>query len=144
MSLYEKSPSHTLSRTAFMMMAKGNECLKLYMITGAQMYVMMQLWENEGRKMTHKQIYSLMDIKPPSLTKLINQLENKGYITKRNDPEDKRSTVISLTKAGMLLKERTMEFGAEFEKKMFSGIISQDIKTLKKVLLKIQENLSKM
>mgnify|MGYP002410813961 CR=1 FL=1 len=126
------------------MMAKVNEYLKLHHITGAQLYVLMLLWENEGREMTQKQMYNVMEIKPPSLTKLIIQLEKKGYISRKTNPEDKRYSIIMLTRTGTQLRGRTLEFADEFNGKLFNGISDDEVATMKTVIMKLQENLSKM
>ncbi|MBN1531471.1 MAG: MarR family transcriptional regulator [Spirochaetes bacterium] len=144
MSRISHSPGHCITRTAFALMARGNEELKKIGITGAQFYVMQILWEHEGEKMTLKQIKDAMDIKPPSLTKLINRLEHKGYITRSTDPSDKRSSIITLTESAEYLKEEMMKFMDGFTSKFHKGITKAELDTLERVLLRMQENLSRM
>lgn len=47
-----------------------------------------------------------LDITTPSVTKLINELENYGLVQKLTDKTDKRVTLLSLTDAGLSCVER--------------------------------------
>ena len=39
-------------------------------------------------------------VRPPSMTRIVNGLEDRGYVTRRSDPDDRRQSVVSLTDAG--------------------------------------------
>ena len=39
-------------------------------------------------------------VRPPSMTRIVNGLEDRGYVTRRSDPHDRRQSVISLTDSG--------------------------------------------
>ncbi|NPE27847.1 MarR family transcriptional regulator [Methanococcoides sp. SA1] len=41
-----------------------------------------------------------LDLQKGSLTSMIDALENEGLISRRGDPEDRRKTLLSLTKSG--------------------------------------------
>lgn len=39
-------------------------------------------------------------VKPPSMTRIVNGLEERGYVVRKPDPRDKRQAVVSITDAG--------------------------------------------
>nr|WP_239579214.1 MarR family transcriptional regulator [Microlunatus panaciterrae] len=39
-------------------------------------------------------------VKPPSMTRIVNGLEARGYVARQADPRDKRQCVVSITAAG--------------------------------------------
>ena len=39
-------------------------------------------------------------VRPPSMTRIVNSLQERGYVTRRPDDQDRRQSVVSLTPAG--------------------------------------------
>ncbi len=39
-------------------------------------------------------------VRPPSMTRIVNSLEVRGYVARRPDPRDHRQCLVSLTEAG--------------------------------------------
>lgn len=39
-------------------------------------------------------------VRPPSMTRIVNGLEERGYVLRRPDPRDRRQSLVSLTPAG--------------------------------------------
>ena len=39
-------------------------------------------------------------VRPPSMTRIVNGLETRGYVARRPDPRDHRQCLVSLTEAG--------------------------------------------
>lgn len=57
--------------------------------------------------MTVSQISNLLQVKPPSITPVIKNLEEQGYVERTVDPKDRRSVFIQLTeKANEYMHER--------------------------------------
>ncbi|MGC3944380.1 MAG: MarR family transcriptional regulator [Chryseolinea sp.] len=51
-----------------------------------------------------------------SMSALVYQLEDLGYLKRRNDPEDARAVLFVLTPKGSALKQKAQQFNYEFEK----------------------------
>lgn len=51
-----------------------------------------------------------------SMSALVYQLEEYGYLRRRNDPEDSRAILFVLTSKGQTLKDKAQEFNYLFEK----------------------------
>lgn len=46
------------------------------------------------------ELASYEKVKPPSMTRIVNGLEERGYVVRKPDPRDKRQAVVSITDAG--------------------------------------------
>jgi DNA-binding MarR family transcriptional regulator len=69
----------------------------------------------------------LLGIDAPAVTRKVQQLERLGFVSRENDPEDKRATRIQLTDAG----EETMQLVLAAHKKrlarLFHGWTSEEL-----------------
>jgi DNA-binding MarR family transcriptional regulator len=67
-------------------------------VTYPQYLVLLALWEEDD--LTVSGIGDRLYLDSGTLTPLLKRLETQGLVTRRRDPEDERSVVISLTTAG--------------------------------------------
>ena len=65
---------------------------------------MMVLWEE--RHLSVKEICNKLYLDSGTLTPLLKKLEAKELVTRKRDPEDERSVIISLTENGQALREK--------------------------------------
>ena len=72
-------------------------------LTYTQYIVMMVLWEKE--RVNEKQLCESLYLGSNTLAPLLKKLEAKGYIEKRKDASDGREVIITLTEAGMALRD---------------------------------------
>lgn len=63
-------------------------------------YCIMQLLYINGDKMSIASLNDFIYLKPNSVASAVGRLEKKGYIARKNNPNDRRSFFISLTPAG--------------------------------------------
>ena len=73
-------------------------------LTYTQYLVMMVLWEE--RHLSVKEICNKLYLDSGTLTPLLKKLEAKELVTRKRDPEDERSVIISLTENGQALREK--------------------------------------
>lgn len=73
--------------------------------------------ESGGAKVS--ELSSRMHVTSPSVTQLVTSLEERGLVTRRMDPEDRRSVLVSLTDKG---REITAQAEAHFLA-MLSGVV---------------------
>jgi DNA-binding MarR family transcriptional regulator len=92
----------------------------------------------KGQPLTHKQLLSVMLDKTRDLTRLIDKLENMGYVVRKVNDNNKRSILINLTPEGLnktLELERHMEAWVE----KCSNITQEDCITLSDLLDKFRD-----
>lgn len=73
-------------------------------ITYPQYLVMMVLWKEKS--ITVKELGKRLYLDSGTLTPLLKRLEQKKFILRQRDPEDERSVIISLLKAGNELQQK--------------------------------------
>ncbi len=71
-----------------------------------QYVVMMYFWEMGGG--SAKDVSRALLLDPSTLTPVLKKLEQKGYLTRRRDPQDERSLIIHLTEAGERLQDEAL------------------------------------
>ena len=75
-------------------------------LTYTQYIVMMVLWEE--KQVNEQFLCRTLCLKSNTLAPLLKKLEEKGYVRKERDSSDERNLVITLTDAGVALKDRAL------------------------------------
>ena len=98
----------------FPLYACARETIKLYTpfldqldLTYTQYIAMLVLWEK--RSVTVKEMGEALYLDSGTLTPLLKKMEAKGLLTRRRSAEDERSLIVTLTEAGLALRERAVE-----------------------------------
>lgn len=86
---------------------------------------------------TSSQIEPILMIERPSVTSLMNGLEKKGLIIRKEHPEDGRFKLIYLTEEGLRTAEETERFATDVENKVKEGLSPEEFDSLKKLLVKM-------
>lgn len=73
-------------------------------LTYTQYVTMMVLWEKP--QITSKEIGERLRLDSGTLTPVIKKLAEKGLVTRQRSPEDERNLEVTLTGAGLALRER--------------------------------------
>ena len=73
-------------------------------LTYTQYVTMMVLWEKPS--VTSKEIGERLHLDSGTLTPVIKKLAEKGLVTRARSAEDERNLVVSLTDAGLALRDR--------------------------------------
>ena len=87
---------------------------------------------------------ALLEIEKPTLGKLIERLEAKGWVERRADENDARSKRLFLTPAARPLLEEMAQQADEVIAGVFAGIGREDSERLRGTLSRIKDNLSGM
>lgn len=83
------------------------------------------------------QLELILMIERSSVTSLLNGLEKKGLILRKDHPEDGRYKQIYLTEEGMRLEEETRDFARQVEEIVKQGMTEEEFETLKSLLIKM-------
>ena len=85
-------------------------------LTYPQYLVFMLLWEHQ--ELTVKELGEKLLLDSGTLTPLLKRLEQKQWISRRRDPRDERSVIISLLPAGQELQARACQIPEEIFAKL--------------------------
>ena len=79
--------------------------------------------------------------KPANLTRVCNDLEAQGLITRGNRPGDRRCVMISLTDAGRTLAEKVLPEVWRTTTRAYDGYSEEEVKLLEGLLKRQLDNL---
>lgn len=79
----------------------------------------------------------LLALPSSHVTQIVNRLEARGLVARQKNPDDKRSVIIVLTRAGEELALRLCESIASESDKLASQLDGEDIKDLRKSMLRV-------
>ena len=80
-----------------------------------------------------------MGMESTSLSRSLNKLEKHGYIIRKPDPDDKRKSIIQLTKTGLAGREVAKKIVLKFNNKVFLHFEKSEMDTFFNVLKKINQ-----
>ena len=98
------------------------------------------LWEADG--LTQKELSERAGVMEPTTFSAMKAMETLGFIVRKQLPTNKKNMYVYLTDEGRALKEKLVPMAEETNHVSMEGVPLEDIKTTRKVLLAMIENLA--
>jgi MarR family transcriptional regulator for hemolysin len=111
-------------------------------LTRAQWRVLSRINRMEGA--TQTELASVLEIEKPTLGRLLDRLEDKGWVERTPDPHDGRTKRVSLTESAQPVLEEMYELGDEILDAAVSGLSEKEAKQLREALNRVKHNLSEL
>ena len=102
---------------------------------------MRTLLEEDG--LTQKELSERLGLRGPTLVEVIAELDRRGFITRRQDPNDRRRANISLTEAGRTAVTDMMPKVALQNAAGLEGLSDAEVDQLKDMLRRMRDNMEK-
>lgn len=102
--------------------------------------IMLALGRDEG--MTPGQLATRIGVRPPTVTKTINRLQEQGFVERKPSEVDARQSHIFLTDSGRAAIASIERAIRKTEKKALAGLKKKDRKRLSNILQRIETNLA--
>lgn len=99
------------------------------------------LWESDG--LTQKELSARAGVMEPTTFTAMKAMEALGYITRKQLPTNKKNMYVYLTGDGRALKEKLVPMAEDANHVSVVGVSPQDVKTARKVLLAMIDNLAR-
>jgi len=109
-------------------------------LTRAQCKVLGYLARNEG--INQAGLADLLEIKPMTLVRQIDRMEEDGWIERRPQPGDRRARRLVLTDKARPILARILDLSNEVRAESFAGLSKDDGKQLIELLRRVHGNLS--
>jgi DNA-binding MarR family transcriptional regulator len=120
----------------------GEKFFGPYGITPEQFHLLENLSAESGR--SQREIGQLVRKTPANVTRILDRLEARGLVTRRNDPGDRRATLVFLTGSGQALADELYRVIEPLARRVVQGIDPAALQQARQVLLKIKSNLGGM
>lgn len=138
----EENGSVILSKVLFESRRKLNVLTANYDITGKQSRILHYIYEESlKREVNQKDIELAFGIRGASVTSILQTLEKKKFITRRESKVDARRKVLTVTSKGKEIYFTIRAKIEEIEKVMVAGIEKSELDAFKKTINKILNNL---
>lgn len=83
---------------------------------------------------TQKDLATLFRVSDGHASKTLRKFEDRGFITRKEDPENRRQKIVKLTERGMEKTDEILDYIKKWEK--LHNMNGDDLKTLKQLLFK--------
>jgi DNA-binding MarR family transcriptional regulator len=90
-------------------------------------------------ELTQQSLCGQLHLDPTNLVAILNDLERKGYATRRRDPEDRRRHLVEVSKKGLAVIERVSEVMDDVEVDLLDGLEPAERKELAGLLTSVWE-----
>lgn len=109
-------------------------------LTPEQFLLIDLLW-NQG-PLSQQEIADQMQKDKNSITKLVDAIERKGFVVRRQNPDDRRSNTIILTDLANSFKDDAKTKGVSILNKMLDGIPEKELNSFLETLEKLCSNMT--
>lgn len=115
-----------------------------YNLTGVQMEILCYLKCNPDKEIHQREIEYWFQLKNPTVTGILNRLEEKGYIARRRNPADGRYRIIEVTEKGNRVMEDMGEGARNLDERIYACMTDEEqaklLELLDRILATMTEN----
>lgn len=97
------------------------------------------LWETEG--LTQRELSALAGVMEPTTFGALRAMEARGYIERRQRPDNRRSVYIHLTRKGRALEAKLVPLAEEVNRAAVRGMTREQVTQLRSLLRAMVDNL---
>src|SRR5436190_11187841 len=90
-------------------------------------------------ELTQQSLCGQLHLDPTNLVAILNELEERGYATRRRDPEDRRRHLVEVSKKGIAVIEKVSEVMDGVEDDLLDGLEAAEREQLEGLLTSIWE-----
>ena len=118
----------------------GDEHLKQIGLTQSQADVIILLAHEQERVFHQRDIERALNYTNPTVTGLLNRLEQKNFIVREIDPNDSRARIIKLTDVALAALEEIYQSIRQTEKMIFEGFSKEEMDILIPMMSRMAKN----
>jgi len=111
-------------------------------LTRSQWWVLTLLFRNDG--VTQSELAELLEIERPTLGRLLDRLEAKGWVRREHDARDRRAWRVHLTEAVEPAMRKLRKVAAELRGDALAGLGAKERDRFVDTLLTVKANLQRM
>ena len=108
-------------------------------LTRSQWWVLNHLYRNDG--VTQSELADMLEIEKPTLGRLLDRLEAKGWVRRGNDLNDRRAKRVYLTEEVAPAMKAMRAAAAEVRREALSGLSTEEQERFVDTLLAVKGNL---
>ena len=137
---FNRSFGFVLHETARLLSKRFDQRSKALGLSRAQCQVLAFLVYHEG--INQAGLAELLELEPISLARLLDRMEQAGWVQRRPDPLDRRAWKLFITDKAKPLFAQMIAIGREVRAEALNGFTAEDADRLMDLLLRARRNLS--
>ena len=118
-----------------------NQIASKYDMSFSWGFIMLNI-EKEGTPSTS--LGPKMGMEPTSLSRTLKNMEDKGYIERRMDADDKRKSIVFLTEEGVEIRKKVRDVVIDFNQKLYSALPKTKVEAFFDIMQRIDVQLDKL
>jgi DNA-binding MarR family transcriptional regulator len=142
MSSCDESFFRLIALTGQAMRSYADQRLKIFDLTVEQLQLLKELTIDAGRPQSV--LGALSSKSPANITRILDRLEKKRRIVRRQNPEDRRSSLVFLTEEGERLRAQVFNLFEGLRSELVRGISGESQQRAVLVLEAIKTNIERM
>lgn len=132
--------SHAIARVARAHRVAAGHLLRRMGLYPGQELLLMRLWESGPQRQSA--LIKELDLDPSTVTRMVQRLEQTGFVTRAPAPDDRRAVLVSATEAGEALRPEVARMWRELEQRTLAGLPEADRAHLTRLLAALEKNLT--
>lgn len=137
---FERSFGFVLHETARLLGKRFDQQARRFGLTRAQCAALIFLSRNEG--INQAGLADLLEMEPISLARLIDRMEQAGWVVRRADPGDRRARLLFMTDKAKPVFDQILLVAQETRAEALAGLSDQDRDQLIDLLLRVRANIT--
>ena len=136
----DRNPLLVLHDVARLCRTRADQLARAHGMTRAQWVILLRLPHQPG--LSQNELANLIEVEPITVGRLIDRLEVRGLVERRNDPSDRRIRRLHLTKAAEPLLEEIGEHLGALGEIVRNNIPPKAIEAMMDCLMQMKANLA--
>ena len=124
-----------------MLDSKANRDFRKWDLTCSQHAIIVYLFDHQSVETTQRDLEETFSLKNPTVTGLLNLLENKGMIQRVTNPKDRRSNIIKLTEKSLSLEKQLTASRKMAEDAILKGFTPDEKQQLESFMRRLMDNI---
>lgn len=132
--------SHAIARVARAHRVTAGQLLRRMGLYAGQELLLMRLWETGPQRQS--ELIKMLDLDASTVTRMVQRLEQNGFVTRCSDPRDRRAVLVATTEAGEALRPEVAAMWQELEDRTLAGVSEEDRDHVARLLAAVERNLT--
>jgi MarR family transcriptional regulator, transcriptional regulator for hemolysin len=131
---------YLLNDVARLIKTRADQRARTHGMTRAQWVILSRLERQPGQ--TQNELAAIVEVEPITIARLVDRLEQAGYVERRADPRDRRVWRLHLTPAAEPILRELKKHKTELRDEVTQGVDRAELDQLIDGLLKLKANLT--
>lgn len=94
--------------------------------------------------LSQNELCQSVDKKPANITRILDRLEKKKWVERRMHPNDRRATLVFLTREGELMVKKVSNTFESYSSRFIAGVEDDEERIFRQVIEKINGNIDRL